>query len=80
MDMLRQADQKLLEAIALIEDGTRNTNVQWMAEKHIVPELRKWSSAPEEHTSILNLIKQLGEQNEDPVWTKPLNSVKYRKD
>ena len=79
LEMLREAEAKLQEAIALVDEGTRNTNIRLMAERHILPELRKWANGAEEHTSIVNLIKGLGEQNDDPVWTRPLNSVKYPK-
>ncbi|MGE4274519.1 MAG: hypothetical protein AB7E27_00480 [Candidatus Methanomethylophilaceae archaeon] len=78
IQQLDEAQAKILEARDLIADALHMTGMEMWAEKGILAALNAWTEGVEEHTSITNLKKELvHENNTDPIWTRPLASVKY---
>lgn len=75
---LDEAQANILEARDMIEDAMRMTGMEMWAERGILAALTAWTEGVEEHTSITNLKKELEyKNNTDPIWTRPLASVKY---
>ncbi len=78
IQQLDDAQAKILEARDMIRDAMRMTGMEMWAEKGIIAALSAWTEGLEEHTSISNLKKELVyKNNTDPIWTRPLASVKY---
>jgi hypothetical protein len=72
---LKKAGAKIKEAIDLIEESVKGTDLEERGSE-LVSDLNEMVNSPELAISIKNISLDMKQNGKDPVWTKPVVSIK----